>query len=223
VSIGRHTVGLEPQSAEPTRGAPSSAAVLAWARARDAAVRGLVHALSNRVGTVAAVAAMLDDGAGDGVPAGSVGTAGRILAGEGERLEALLALFRAASADPFGADAAPEPLHVPELLAEVAALAGYAVPDMMVHVELGPDVRPAVASRAALGQALLTCVCAAGSGEVVLRAAASGDGRVSIAVSTAGTEMPNAAAAAAWLIAGAGGSAAVGRGEVVVTVPALGR
>ncbi len=83
MSIGREGVGLEPQ------GAPTVAAALAWAGARDRALRGLVHALSNRVGTVGAVGAMLD-----GAAAESVATASRILAGEGERLEALLALVR---------------------------------------------------------------------------------------------------------------------------------
>lgn len=222
MSIGRDGVGLEPQSADP-------AAVLVWARARDAAVRGLVHALSNRVGTVAAVAAMLDDGAGDGVPAGSVGTAGRILAGEGERLEALLAFFRAASADPFGLDAAPEPVHVPELLAEVVALAAYAVPEVVVRVEAGPEVRPAMASRAALGQALLACVCAAGGGEVVLRAMGEDAGGVTVVVVEPGLEgaptdaQCHAAGAATWLLAGKGGEAAVRGGGVAITVPALGR
>ena len=38
------------------------AAIALLAAERDAVLRGLVHALSNRVGTVAAVAGMLDPG-----------------------------------------------------------------------------------------------------------------------------------------------------------------
>jgi hypothetical protein len=193
------------------------AAALAWARARDAALRGLVHALSNRVGTVGAVGAMLD-----GAAAESVGTASRILAGEGERLEALLALFRLATADPFGADAAPEPLHVPELLGEVAALVGYAAADAAVRVEAPPEVRPAVASRAALAQALVAAAAACGGAEVVLAAAPAG-AAVRLSVGPAGgAAAADAAGAAAWLLAASGGSAAGGDGGVVVTVPALG-
>ncbi len=211
MSIGRPGVELEPQPG------PTVAAALAWARARDAALRGLVHALSNRVGTVGAVGAMLD-----GAAAESVGTASRILAGEGERLEALLALFRLATADPFGGDAAPEPLHLSELLGEVAALAGYAAADAAVRVEAAPDVRPAVASRAALAQALVAAAAACGGAEVVLAAAPAG-ARVRLTVGPAeGAAAADAAGAAAWLLAAWGGSAAAGDGGVVVTVPALG-
>jgi hypothetical protein len=130
VSIGRTPVALDTQSPDASRrgpggapsGAPSgAAAVLAWAAARDAVLRGLVHALSNRVGTVAAVAGMLD-----GAPPAGVEVAARVLAGEGERLEAVLAAFRLATADPLGDDAAAEPLHVGELLGEVAALLALA-------------------------------------------------------------------------------------------------
>ncbi len=192
--------------------------MLAWAAARDAALRGLVHALSNRVGTVAAVAGMLDGAP----PPESVGTAARVLAGEGERLEALLALFRLATADPFGDDAAPEPLHVPELLAEAAALAGYAAPDAAFRADAAPDVRPAVASRAALAQALVAAAAACGGAEVVLAAAPAG-AAVRLTVGPAGgAAAADAAGAAAWLLAASGGWAAAGDGGVVVTVPALG-
>ncbi len=194
------------------------AAALAWARARDAALRGLVHALSNRVGTVGAVGAMLD-----GAAAESVGTASRILAGEGERLEALLALFRLATADPFGGDAAPEPLHLSELLGEVAALAGYAAADAAVRVEAPPEVRPAVASRAALAQALVAAAAACGGAEVVLAAAPAGAAvRLTVGPAADAGAAADAAGAAAWLLAASGGSAAAGDGGVVVTVPALG-
>jgi hypothetical protein len=221
MSIGRGGVGLEPHRG--AGGAPSAAAVLAWALARDAALRGLVHALSNRVGTVAAVAGMLDGGP----PPESVGTAARVLAGEGERLEALLAAFRLATADPFGADAAPEPLHVPELLGEVAALAGYALPDAAFRVDAAADVRPAVASRAALAHALLALAYAGAGGGATLRAGAAG-GAVAVEVAPDGGAdaapgaLAGAVEAAAWLLAPSGGAAAARGGGAAVTAPALG-
>ncbi len=205
------------------------AAALAWAGARDRALRGLVHALSNRVGTVAAAGAMLD-----GAPAESAATASRVLAGEAERLEALLALFRLATADPFGADAAPEPVHVPELLGEVAALLGHAEPDAPVRVAADAGVRPAVASRAALAQALATAAVAAARGGAGVTLGAAGDGpavRLTVAPAGGAADAGDAgdahaaraaAAACAWLLAASGGAARAAGGGVVLTVPALG-
>jgi hypothetical protein len=207
VSIGRAGEGLEPHAA------PGVAAVLAWVAARDHALRGLVHALSNRAGTVGAVATMLDGASAEGVAA-----AARIVAGEGERLEALLALFRLATADPFGADAAPEPVHVAELLAEVAALAGHSLPDADVRVEGGAGASAAVAPRAALAHALLQAAVSAGGAGAVALGATADAGRVRLTVRPAA---PGAAAAAAWLL-GAAGDAAAADGGVTVTVPALG-
>jgi nitrogen-specific signal transduction histidine kinase len=187
--------------------------VLAWASARDAALRGLVHALSNRVGTVGAVAAMLE-----GAAPQSVDTAARILAGEGERLEAVLAHLRLATADPFADDAGAEAVHVADVLADVAALAHYAAPDVAVRVEGAAAVRPAVAPRTALVQALLAGVVGAardGAPGVVLRADDAGP-HVVLRVT------PGAADGAEWLLAGAGVAAVDADGAWTLRLPALG-
>lgn len=191
----------------------SAEAALAWARAQGAVVRGLVHALSNRVGTVAAVGAMLDGAASGGVPPGSVDTASRILVGEGERLDALLAAFRLATTDPPGADAAPEPLDVAALLGEVAALAaaaGWDVEDV-AHGALPP----AVASRAGVVHALLAL---APGRHLMLRADADG-GHVLVRVAGAAGRGP-ALEAAQWL-AGVPVEVAAD-GAAVLRLPALG-
>lgn len=203
LSIGHTPGALDRPAGAPSAGT-SADAVLAWARARDAVLRGLVHALSNRVGTVGAVAAMLD-----GAPPESVVTAARVLDGEAGRLDALLAHFRLATADPLAGEA--EPVHVPELLAEVAALAGYVEGGGAVAVDAPAEVRPAVVRRTALAHAVLALAhAAAGAGaEVTLRARNDG-GRVVIAV--AGGE-GRGGAAAAWLL---GDGATVEGGEVVL-------
>ena len=202
MSIGRHTAALDPQvPADPSP--PTAAAVLAWTAARDAALRGLVHALSNRVGTVAAAAAMLD---GDPPPAASVGTAARVLAGEGERLEALLAHLRLATGAPLGDGAPAEPLHVPELVGEVCALAAAAGWDVAAG-DCAADTPPAYAPRAAAAHALLVLAHGAGAGvgSVVLEVGAEGGAAVVRARAGArptspAVVPPDGRAACAWLL-----------------------
>lgn len=204
-SIG-HTPRLldRMRSADAAVGGPAAA----WVAARDAVLRGLVHALSNRVGTVAAASALLE--------AGSAETAGRVLGGEVERLEALLALFRAATADPFGAGAT-EPLICAEVVGEALALHAHAGDAGSARVpQSGVDGAPPVlAPRAALLHALLVLIAGAAEG-AVLRADA--DASV-VRLRFDPPSGPEAAAGAAWLLAGSGAEV---DGEGVVALPRLG-
>ena len=198
--------------------------MLAWAAARDAALRGLVHALSNRAGTVAAVAGMLEGDA----PAASVVTAARVLGGEGERLDALLAHLRLVSADPFGADAAPEPLHPAELAAEVAALAVAAGWEVTAAPAAAGDALPAFARRAGAAHVLLvlahaaeaaagapvTVRCASDAGTPVIRVVPESDPHGGARVPALS---PAARAACVWLV----GPDAIGADPGVLRLPPL--
>lgn len=156
MSIGRTSQKLDDRAAAAPQAAPvSPARALALVGAeRDAVLRGLVHALSNRVGTVTAVTAMLD-------PAGpAAAVAVSVLQGEGERLEALLGEFRLLCAEPA---TAPEPLHVPELARGVAALHAHhpTLRDVPCTIDEAPELAPAVADPTAVGEALLAALGAA--------------------------------------------------------------
>lgn len=170
MSIDHSAEKLDPE-------APPGAAVLArLAAARDAALRGLVHALSNRVGTVGAIAGMLD-------PAAPVaGVAAEVLRGEGERLEQLLEEFRRLAAEPA---AAPEPVHLPDLLAGVAALHAHhpLLRDLPCAVVGAEALPPVLAEPAAVADALLAALdtakaaasSAGGAGAVRLVGTVDGD------------------------------------------------
>lgn len=127
-------------------GSPAPLATAPWLAARDAVLRALVHDLSNRAGTVAAVAGVL---APDAPARGRLVEA---LQGEGERLVALVERFRHLLPPPEAvADDAPtEPVLVGPLLDEAAALAashpalrdaGCAVADVagVPPVRVAPD------------------------------------------------------------------------------------
>ena len=86
----------------------------AWADVRDALLRGLTHALSNRVMAIANLAELTSG------PAGAPDArAGEVLAAESRRLDTLLRQFRMLGATD---SAQCEPVHLGELLPSVVAL-----------------------------------------------------------------------------------------------------
>ncbi len=156
-------------------GAAAPAAPAARAAARDAVLRGLVHALSNRVGTVVAVASMLDP------EAPAAGAAATILREEGGRLETLLEEFRRFAGEP---GELAEPLYLPELVALAVALHAHHptlrdVPCEVVGVEALP---PALGAPSAVVDALLVALGAAkegaGEGGRAVRVVGAADGDV---------------------------------------------
>lgn len=185
--------------------AADAAALRAWGAARDAVLRGLVHALSNRVGTVVAAGALLDGGSAE--------AAGRVLRGEGDRLELLLAHFRLVTADPFGEDAAPEPVVLTDVVGDALALHAYAADASdagAITATIG-GAPPVLASRAGVLHALL--VLLAGGASAVR--AEPGPEVVRLRVEPA----PDAAAAAAARLLTSAGDGAGG----ALLLPRFGR
>ncbi len=201
---------LAPDDATPDDATPA-AALRAWVVARDAVLRGLVHALSNRVGTVVAAGGMLE--------AGSAEVAGRVLSGEAERLELLLEHFRLVTADPFGDEAEPEPVVLVDVVSDAVALHAYAADGRdRVVTTVGVDaVPPALVSRAGLLHAMLVVFAAAGERAVALRADVGESGVVQLRtdLGAAGSGMR----VAAWLLAASG--VRVGAGDALL-LPAFG-
>lgn len=178
--------------------APADASVLLrWLTARDAVLRGLVHTLSNRVGTVVAASGMLLVGSAD--------VAGRVLEGEADRLDALLAEFRLVTADPFEPGTAPEPVVLGEVVAQAIALRTHVgeARDAVVTLEGVSEVPPVLASPARLLQALVVLLDGVDAAAITLRARDNDRGGVEL--STEPAPSADVIATAAWLLGGAGG------------------
>lgn len=160
-----------------------------WAAEQAALVRGIAHALSNRVGTIVAAAGMLAPG--DPAPAPVVS----VLRDEGVRLEGLLALTRLLGGDEAGA---PEPVHLPDVVAPTVELhehhpASRDVPCVVTPDPLAPPVR---VRHAGLVRALLVLLSAAKRGDGA-RVAWHGEGAgVALTVDGAAGDAATAAAAA---------------------------
>jgi nitrogen-specific signal transduction histidine kinase len=146
-------------------GLPPAAALALLAAERDAVLRGLVHALSNRIGIVGAVAGMLEPDA----PA--AGVAVGMLRAESDRLSELLDEFRLFAGEPVSA---PEPVHLPDLVASVLALHAHhpTLRDVPCAAHALQELPPAMADPDAVRGALLAAVGAA------KRAAGDGGARV---------------------------------------------
>ena len=133
---------------------PPADALSSLAVERDAVLRGLVHALSNRIGIVGAVAGMLEPD----VPAGGA-TVGMLQA-ESERLSGLLDEFRLFAGEPVSA---PEPVHLLDLVASVLALHAHhpTLRDVVCEAVAVQTLPPAMADPDAVRCALLAAVGAA--------------------------------------------------------------
>ncbi len=130
-----------------------------WIEANDAVLRGLAHLLSNRTGTIGAIAEALTSADPKQLFAAE-------LAVEAERLHSLLSLLRLMPRD---LESNQEPVRPADVVADAAALfahheRGRMTPVSMVDMEEAPPVRVRVS---ALVHALL----------VLLAAAAGEDGR----------------------------------------------
>jgi signal transduction histidine kinase len=126
-----------------------------WAAEQEALLRGLAHALSNRVGTIVSAVGMLLPGAPAAAPIVEM------LHDEGVRLEELLGLVRLLGGD--GGDCAPEPIHLPDLVRPVVALHAQHpdVRDVEASIDETPIDVPAMASPTAVGRVLLLLLTAA--------------------------------------------------------------
>jgi signal transduction histidine kinase len=198
-----------------------------WLSVHDELLRGLTHALSNRVGTISATAYLIEM-----QPAALGATVAR-LREEGERLETLLHLFRLL---PRRAQMAAEPIVPTDVMTQAIDLQAYhpALGDVPVTVVPEGDLQPAYADPATLVMALTLIIGAA-------QRAARGDGRVTVTISsttdvvafaaqglrvngaagTADVDTVRDAEAVRWLLAAYGGDGMNAESGATVVVPTL--
>lgn len=197
---------------------PDARVLVRLAAARDDVLRGLVHALSNRVGTIGAVAGMLDP------EAPAAGVAATVLQGEAERLERLLEEFRRLASEPASA---PEPVHLPDLLEGVVALHAYhpTLRDVACPVDGVRALPPVLAEPAAVADALLAALDAAkgaalAAGGSVVRLVGTLDGEVVRVHAVPGVDAADAATLT-WALPGGAGEAWLGARGGGVALPTL--
>lgn len=126
---------------------------MAWNAVRDAILRGLTHALSNRVMAIATLA----DLAGD---ASAVATTRSVLSSEAGRLDALLQQYRLLSPAP---PSPAEPINIADVLAPLVELAGRH-PDVVgtpCDVRLSAGVQPAFVDAGSVSRIVPALVVAA--------------------------------------------------------------
>jgi len=207
-----------------------------WLTIHDELLRGVAHALSNRVATIDGASYMLSlDGAD---VAGQAAT----LRGETGRLEALLHALRAL---PRGTDSEPEPTMPADAVQGALALHAHhgALRDVPCDIDMEADVPPAYADPTALQHALLVAItaarCMAGvRGRVTLRvrshadvvefcavarhgAAPAGDAGAPHARDDAEDAGTDDHRAIDWLLGAHGGRSVPGSSGVTFTVPTL--
>jgi nitrogen-specific signal transduction histidine kinase len=120
-----------------------------WEATREAVLRGLNHALSNRVASLIGIARILEQQGSKEDPITNA------LVGEVARLERLFSLYTLL---PAGSPGYLEPIEVPELLTHVMELHGLRgdLSQPEPTVEIDPLIRPIRAQRAAVAHALLS-------------------------------------------------------------------
>jgi signal transduction histidine kinase len=126
----------------------------AWASVSETLIRGIAHALSNRIATIGTIAELLRVGADDPL------AMSEMLAIETERLEDLLEQMRALSARSAGR---MEAMRLSDAVAGAMALHSYH-PErriVAVTVEPGDESRPVLGDPLALQRALLILLDAA--------------------------------------------------------------
>ncbi|HKV51105.1 MAG TPA: hypothetical protein VJO52_07900 [Gemmatimonadaceae bacterium] len=125
----------------------------AWIVVRDALLRGLTHALSNRVMAIATLA----DLTAEAPPSDATND---VLASEARRLDALLHQFRLLSPAP---PAPAEPLNIADTLPALVELAGRhpEVAGMPCDIRVAATVQPAYTDAGMLGRVVPPLVVAA--------------------------------------------------------------
>ncbi|AHG87759.1 hypothetical protein J421_0222 [Gemmatirosa kalamazoonensis] len=169
------------------------AVAVRWLTEQDALLRGLAHALSNRVGTLVAATGLLEPGAV--APASIVG----VLRDETERLEGVLVLVRLLAGSASDVDVA-EPLHLPDLVTPIVELHAHhpQLRDVPVTVTPDPLAPPVRARHVGLARALLLLLGTAKRGAAASIAWTLDGDDVALTVSGAAGDEASAAAAR-WL------------------------
>ena len=210
---------------ESASSAPTGAA--RWLCVHDELLQGLTHALSNRVGSISAVAYLLE------MQPTSIAASAAALREEAERVEGLLQLMRLL---PHRAGAAAEPVMPADTAAHAIALHAHHpdVRDLHTEVTREGDLQPAYADPAVLIMAVTLVLGAA-------RRAINGIGRVELTIGSsadtvqftargrhadgmwgcADAEAANDVRAVIWLLAPFGGTGAVNTAGASVVIPTL--
>jgi hypothetical protein len=125
-----------------------------WLAIHDELLRGIAHALSNRVATMSVVTFMLD------APGADVGRQADALRGETEQIEALLMAMRAL---PRGIDGGAEPMIAGDAVRGALALHAHhgELRDVPCEVVTEGDVPPVLADPQALLHAVVAALTAA--------------------------------------------------------------
>lgn len=216
-------------SGEPSHVAPEGA--VRWLSVHDDLLRGLTHSLSNRVGTIAAAAYMVEM-----QPATLSNTASTLRA-ESERLEQLLQLFRLL---PRRADSVAEPIVPTDAVSQAIALQSHHADlrEIPITVTVDGDLQPAYAEPAALALAVVVLLgtahrAIAGHGNIVVTISSSTD---HVRINTCGVPTADAvltddehverdaaadAAAVQWLLAAVGGDGRRSTNGAELIVPTL--
>ena len=217
--------GDEEAGGEGQRQRPGHAGALHWLTVQDDLLRSLAHALSNRVGTVMALSALLETGTD---PA----RIGKGLSEETERMDQLLRLLRAV---PRPAEPTIEPMLLSDAMDVAVRLAGEHVAARSVRVSWADESSPLpvradpVAVAHAATVALLSVARWAGAdGGVRVTVRTSGDRVEAVLCPEAATLAADAgdagdegAAAITWLLAACGGVALTPTGGLGFSLPGL--
>ncbi len=198
-----------------------------WLSVHDDLLRGLTHALSNRLGTISAASYLLER-----QPSSLEATVVTLLA-ESERLEALLQLMRML---PYPDGAVAEPVIPTDSTTQAIAVQAHHADagDIPVTVTIDGDLQPAYANPAVLTMAVTVAIGAArraagSAGRVDLivtssvdtvRVASRGfreDGSVGQADAMAAHDVD----AVTWLLAPYRGQGETANGGIAVVVPTL--
>lgn len=205
---------------------PGHAGGMHWLTMQDDLLRSLAHALSNRVGTVMALSALLETGTD---PA----RIGKGLGEETERMDQLLRLLRALSRP---AEPTIEPMLLSDAMDVAVRMAAEHVTTRAIPVTWtdGDGRLPVRADPVAVAQAatvaLLTAAHRADASGVQLQVRVAGDRVETMLVPVAQAAAPEGpdvmaegAAAIAWLLAASGGTALTPTtGGVGFSLPGLG-
>lgn len=199
-----------------------------WLTVHDDLLRGLTHALSNRVGTIAAASYLLAS-----MPE-TVATAATTLRDESDRLDGQLQLLRLL---PRRTDAANEPVVPTDMTTQACALLSYhpELGDIPIDTALDGDLQPAYADPTSTILALTVAIAAAQrvagpQGRVVVRIACDTE---CVRIIVTGNHADRAdnhvrddalladVAAVRWLLASSGGHATDEAGGVTLLLPTL--
>ena len=211
------------ESVNEERNGATLAGAARWLSVHDDLLRGLTHALSNRVGTISAASYLLDQQPSSAAVA-------ETLRAESERLETLLQLMRML---PYPEGAVAEPVIPTDAIASAVALQSHhnELRDIPVVVTLDGDVQPAYVNPTALALAVAVAIGVAqraagmgGSVELVVSSSADTVHVNARAIRNGGSVAVDAAhdvAAITWLLSQYRGFGDDANGDVAVVVPTL--